>query len=152
MNNNPFSDERPKKGEAVDNTDMFETTVTVIEKPKTFVWSRLFTKEEVNIEKGDIVTIKHVPSGEEFETTFACYDKNDTTDYSTMDIKDYNPEDNKKTLCLLVDLIEINNNDDIKFIRTLFKTGNHYEHQLLKKTDLVFEYNGESLEYNSINF
>jgi hypothetical protein len=48
----------------------------------------------------------------------------------------------------------VNFNDDIPFIRTLFKTGYHYEYQLVKRDDLQFilDKNGMILDYFECDF
>jgi hypothetical protein len=43
----------------------------------------------------------------------------------------------KKVLCLMIDEKLVNWNKEI-FIRTLFKTGRHYEFQLVKRDELQF--------------
>jgi hypothetical protein len=51
-------------------------------------------------------------------------------------ITQYNSEDDKKVLCLMIDeklVIGIK-----KFIRTLFKTGRHYEFQLVKRDEFCY--------------
>jgi hypothetical protein len=48
----------------------------------------------------------------------------------------------------------VNFNNDIPFIRTLFKTGYHYEYQLVKREDLQFiiDKNGMILDYFECDF
>jgi hypothetical protein len=53
-------------------------------------------------------------------------------------ITQYNSEDDKKVLCLMIDEKLVNWNKEILFIRTLFKTGRHYEFQLVKRDELQF--------------
>jgi hypothetical protein len=53
-------------------------------------------------------------------------------------LANYNPDDDKKILCLMVDQEKINKGTDIPFIRTLFKTGIHYEYQLVRRDELLF--------------
>jgi hypothetical protein len=66
----------------------------------------------------------------------------------------YNPEDDKKCLCLMIDSKMVNFNNDIPFIRTLFKTGYHYEYQLVKREDLQFiiDKNSVILDYFECDF
>jgi hypothetical protein len=54
----------------------------------------------------------------------------------------------------MIDEKMVNNNDDIPFIRTLFKTGNHYEYQLMKRDELLFinDRNGIFLDYFDCDF
>jgi hypothetical protein len=54
----------------------------------------------------------------------------------------------------MVDENYVNLSDDIPFIRTLFKTGRHYEYQLVKRNELLFRNNrtSEILEYYDCDF
>ena len=66
----------------------------------------------------------------------------------------YNPEDDKKILCLMVDEKEVNYSDKIPFIRTLFKTGRHYEYQLVRRDELLFKNKrtDETIDYYDCDF
>ena len=48
----------------------------------------------------------------------------------------------------------VNVNEDIPVIRTLFKTGYHYEYQLVKRSELLFinDGNGMVLDYFDCDF
>ena len=61
----------------------------------------------------------------------------------------WNSEENKKVLCLMVDQDKINKGTDIPFIRTLFKSSIHYQYQLMRREELLFINNrtGETLDY-----
>ena len=121
----------------------------VIEEQKVYVWVRLYLKEEANVETGDDVVITYTPSGEKLETKFICYGKSDLGKDHDDEIVNFNAEDNKKVLCLMVDQDKINKGTDIPFIRKLFKTGIHYQYQLVRRDELLFinSRTGESLEY-----
>ena len=110
----------------------------VIEEQKIYIWIRLFLKEESNVEIGDNIFMTYTPSGEKLETKFICYGKIDMGKDHDDEIINYNPDDDKKILCLMVDQEKINKGTDIPFIRTLFKTGIHYEYQLVKRDELLF--------------
>jgi hypothetical protein len=128
---------------------------TVIEDQKIYFWIRLFLKEEdSNLKVGDDIIIKWNPSGEELETKFFAWGKKGFEKDLSEDITSYNPEDDKKVLSLMIDEKAVNYNDNIPFIRTLFKTGRHYEYQLVKRTDLVFinKRNGVILDYFDCDF
>jgi hypothetical protein len=128
------------------NTD---PAMKVVEEQKVYVWIRLFLKEESDVEIGDDIFMTYVQSGEKLETKFICYGKTDMSKDYNDEIINYNPEDDKKILCLMVDQEKINKSNDIPFIRTLFKTGIHYEYQLVKRSDLLFinSRTGVSLDY-----
>jgi hypothetical protein len=110
----------------------------VIEEQKIYIWIRLFLKEESNVEIGDNIFMTYTPSGEKLETKFICYGKIDMGKDHDDEIINYNPDDDKKILCLMVDQEKINKGTDIPIIRTLFKTGIHYEYQLVKRDELLF--------------
>jgi len=130
------------------NTD---PSMRVVEEQKVYIWIRLYLKEESNVEIGDDILMKYTPSGEYLETKFICYGKTGLTkDHDDMEkIINFNPEDDKKVLCLMVDQDKINKGVDIPFIKTLFKTSIHYQYQLVKRDDLIFvnSRNGNVLEY-----
>jgi hypothetical protein len=128
------------------NTD---PAMTVVEEQKVYIWIRLFLKEESNIEVGDDILMTYTQSGEQLETKFICYGKTDMGKDHNDEIINYNPEDDKKVLCLMVDQDKINKGTNIPFIRTLFKTSIHYQYQLVKRDELVFinSRTGETLEY-----
>jgi hypothetical protein len=127
------------------NTD---PSMKVLEQQKVYIWIRLYLKEESNVEIGDDIFMTYTPSGEKLETKFICYGKSDLGKNHEDEMVNYNPEDDKKVLCLMVDQETINKGTDIPFIRTLFKTGIHYEEQLVKRSELLFiSRNGETLDY-----
>jgi hypothetical protein len=112
----------------------------VIEEQKVYIWIRLYLKEESDIKEGDEIFMTYKPSGEKLETKFICYDKTSLSkDHDDLEkITNFNPEDDKKVLCLMVNQEHVNKKTDIPFIRTLFKSGNHYEYQLVKRDELIF--------------
>ena len=119
------------------NTD---PDMKVIEEQKVYIWIRLYLKEECDVQEGDDIFMTYKPSGEKLETKFICYDKTSLSkDHDDLEkITNFNPEDDKKVLCLMVNQEHVNKNTDIPFIRTLFKSGIHYEYQLVKRDDLIF--------------
>lgn len=128
------------------NTD---PSMKVVEEQKVYIWIRLYLKEESNVEVGDDIYMTYTPSGEKLETKFICYGKTDLGKDHNDEIINFNPEDDKKILCLMVNQEHVNKNTDIPFIRTLFKTGIHYEYQLVRRDELLFinGRTGETLEY-----
>ena len=127
--------------------------VSVADKQKIYFWIRLYIKEEnINLTIGDKVNIRWTPSGEELETLFTAYGKKGL-EKDGEGISE-SKEDDKKIICLMVDSEVVNNSDDIPFIRTLFRTGNHYEHQLVRRDELIFynPENGTDIEYYDCDF
>ena len=127
----------------------------VTEEQKIYIWIRLFIKKESDsIAAGDDVSITWIPSGEKLKTKFICHGKEGLSKDHGSEVTSYNPEDDKKILCLMVDVKDINLNDSIPFIRSLFKEGIHYEYQLVRRDELIFtlDKNGEKLDYYDCNF
>ena len=140
--------------ELTDSVD--QTAVSkVTEEQKVYFWIRLYLKDEnINAEIGDDISINWKLSGEKLITKFICYGKTGLSKDHQDEMTNYNPEDDKKCLCLMIDSKIVNFNNDIPFIRTLFKTGYHYEYQLVKREDLQFiiDKNGMILDYFECDF
>jgi hypothetical protein len=146
-----------KEIDTTDVSDVVDDTVlsTVVEEQKVYFWIRLYIKDEnSNIQIGDDITIKWLPSGEFLDTKFIAGGKKGLERDHDNEMVNYNSEDDKRILCLMIDTKMVNNNDDIPFIRTLFETGNHYEYQLVRRVDLTFsnKRNNEILEYYDVHF
>jgi len=132
----------------------------VIEEQKVYFWIRLYlTENSPSVEVGSDITICHKPNRsedvvEELETKFICFGKkNMDRDYEG-EITGYNSEDDEKCLCLMIDSSKVNFSDEIPFIRTLFKTGYHYEYQIMRRTELLFidKKNDITLDYFDCDF
>ena len=144
----------------IDTTDLSdnvsdEAVQKVVEEQKTFFWIRLYIKDEQpNIEIGDDITIHYTPSGEKMKTKFICYGKQGLDKDNGKLVTHYNTENNKKVLCLMIDEKIVNFSEDIPFIRTLFKTGRHFEYQMIKRDELLFiiERNNIILDYYDTSF
>lgn len=137
------------------NSLEIESTSTVIEQQKVYFWIRLYLKDECdNILIGDDINIEWTPSGEKLVTKFVCFGKSGLERDHLGEVTNWQPEDDKKVLCLMVDEMEINFSESIPFIRTLFKTGRHYEYQLVKRSELIFvnSRNGFILDYYDCDF
>jgi hypothetical protein len=128
------------------NTD---PAMKIVEEQKVYIWIRLYLKEESNVQVGDDIFMTYKPSGEKLSTIFVCYGKTDLGKDHEDEMINYNPEDDKKILCLMVNQDTINKGVDIPFIKTLFKTSIHYQEQLMKRSDLLFinSRTGETLDY-----
>lgn len=132
-----------------------DTQSKVVEEQKIYFWIRLYLNEEnPNVEIGDDITIQWTPTGEELKTKFAAYGKAGLERNHEDQVTNYNPDDDKRVLCLMIDTKMVNFNDEIPFIRTLFKTGYHYEYQLVKRDELIFinDKNGMILDYYDCDF
>ena len=115
-------------------------TSTIIEKQKVYFWIRLYLKEELSdIIAGDDFKICYTPSGEFLNTKFVAFGKKNLNRDLDNEIINYDPEDNKKVLCLMVDEDDLKENSDrIPFIRSLFKTYGYYEFQIYHRDQLLF--------------
>lgn len=112
---------------------------TVTEEQKVYFWIRLFLKEEdPNVNIGDDIFIEWAPTGEKLQTKFIAFGKKGFDKDGGDEITSYSTEDDKKILSLMIDTKMVNFNDDIPFIRTLFKTGYHYQDNIFKRSELLF--------------
>jgi len=127
------------------NTD---PAMKILEEQKVYIWIRLYLKEESDVEIGDDIFMTYTPSGEKLETKFICFGK-EGMEKDNDGLVNWNSEENKKVLCLMVNQDKINKGTDIPFIRTLFKTGIHYEYQLVRRDELLFinSRTGKTLDY-----
>lgn len=134
----------------------FKPRTEIVEKQKVYFWIRVYLREEDKVlQPNDDISIRYMPSGEVLETKFICYNKSVLNQDHDPNVVNYNPEDDKKVLCLMVDSERINrDSEDIPFIRTLFKIGRYYDYQLLRKEELelVIKKSGEILDYFDIDF
>jgi hypothetical protein len=142
-----------------ENTE-YDSVETKVDKQKVYFWIRVYLSEEVSeIEPGDDINIKYMPSGEELTTKFICYSKKGGSSIEYKDgepvVANYNSEDDTKCLCLMVDEEKINyDSEDIPLIKKLFKIGRHFEYVFLKRSDLVLTINRleTKLNYYDIEF
>lgn len=137
-------------------TDDIQNPISkTIEEQKIYFWIRLYLKDELSdLNPGDDITIKWIPSGEELTTKFICFGKEGLQRDQDDQVVNWNPEDDKKILCLMVDERVVNLSEEIPFIRTLFKTGRHYEYQLVRREELLFinSRNNHQIEYIDCDF
>jgi len=122
---------------------------------KVYFWTRVYMKEEnPNVEIGDEITIKYLPSGEELKTQLITYGKSGLERNHDDELINFNPEDDKKVLCLMIDEKTINESDNIPFIRTLFKLGHHYEYNVMRREELIFtnDKNGIIIDWFDCDF
>ena len=87
-------------------------------------------------------------------TKFVCYGKKGLEKDHDNEVVNYSNEDDSKILCLMIDETTVNFGEGIGFIRTLFKTGRHYEYQLVRRDELLFinKRNGVILDYFDCDF
>lgn len=126
--------------------------VKMVEKQKTYTWIRLYLREELtNVNVGDSIILNYSPCSEFLDTSFACFGKKGL-EKDADGVINYTGEDDRKVLCLMVDLDWINSSNEIPFMRTLFKNSIHFEYQMIRHVDLYAIHNGKKLDYYDIDF
>ena len=135
------------------NGEDFVPRSEVKQKQKVYFWIRVYLKEEVEISQDIDVSIVW-KENERLTTKFICYAKKGLDKDLEEQVTNYNPEDDKKVLCLMVEEDRINiNNEDIPFIKTLFKIGRFYEKQVWQRTDMkLTDKDGRELPWFDIDF
>jgi hypothetical protein len=126
----------------------------IIEKQKVYFWIRLFLKDELlDLQVGDDFEICYTNSGEKLVTKFIAFGKKNLNRDLDSQIINYDPEDDKKILTLMVDSDEFES-DKIPFIRTLFRTSSYYQFQVYKRDELTFKNTrtGKIVDYIDCNF
>ena len=116
----------------------FNIQTRILENEQQHFWTRLYLKEEIDLPQGCIVEYSYAPTGEKIEMVFTNYDKKNQTDKHFEDLIEYVKEDDKKVLCLLVDMKEINTRQDIPTLRRMFKHSIYFEQMFLRIVDLPF--------------
>ena len=132
----------------------FKPRNKIIEKQKIYRWTRLFIKDTLSdIQVNDTIVITHVPTGEKLESVFICFAKKNLEKDSDGNIVAFEGEEDKKVLCLMIDTEKLED-DNLKFIRSLFQNTKWYEYQLLKRTDLLFvnQRTAEAIDYFDVTF
>ena len=125
-----------------------------IEKQKVYYWIRLYLKDELeDIKPGDDFEICYKMSGEKLMAKFIAFGKKNLNRDLDNVIVNYDPEDNPKCLCLMVDEEEMFS-EKLPFIRTLFKTSQFHEFQVYRRDDLTFtnQRTGITPEYVDCDF
>ena len=136
------------------NGEDFIPRSEIKQKQKVFFWIRVYLKEEIEIEPNTSVNIIWKETNEMIETKFICFAKKGIDKDLVEQVTNYNPEDDKRVLCLMVEEDRINiDNKDIPFLKTLFKIGRFYEKQVWKREDMILtNVNGEELPWFDIDF
>lgn len=128
-------------------------SVNIIEKQRTYFWSRLYLKDEFhNMKIGDKVIITDKRSGEKLEILFVGYGKSKQNLDFQNEIREYSDEVDKKILIFMVDEDVINYSKEIPYIRTLFKLGRYYEENLIRRSDLNFILEDSFITLNYYDF
>ena len=131
----------------------FVPRAEIKQKQRVFFWIRVYLKEEINIELNTDVNIIWKET-EKITTKFICYAKKGHEKNAQENVVNYNPEDDKRILCLMVDADRIDkHSDDIPFIRTLFKISRWYQPQILRLSEIkITDSNERDFEFYDIDF
>lgn len=140
--------------EKVDYSNVdFKPRNQIVEKQKVYFWIRVYLHNELNIDPNTDINIKYLVSGETLVAKFICYAKQGTEKNMNENVINYNPEDDKRVLCLMIDSDRIDrNSEDIPFIRSLFRVSRWYSPQILKLSELEISFNNSVIEYFDIDF
>ena len=124
------------------------------QKQRVFFWIRVYLKEEIDISPNTDISIIWGETNEKITTKFICYAKKGLDRDLDEQVTNYNPEDDKKVLCLMVEEDRINiDNEDIPFLKTLFKIGRFYQFQVWKREHMIVEdEKGNKLPWFDIDF
>lgn len=132
----------------------FQPQTKIIQKQKVYFWIRLYLKEEMDIKQETKVSLIYLNGKEKLDTYFMYFGKKGLERDKDGQIVNFNPEDDKRILCLLVDSDRINNNnEDIPYIKTLSPLSKHYKPQYFKKFDFSIVLNDETpIDFFDIEF
>lgn len=132
----------------------FQPKTRIIQKQKIYLWMRLYLKEEIDIKPETKISVLYLDGQEMIETYFMFFGKKGLERDKQGEIINFNPEDDRKILCLLVDAEKIDiNNADIPYMKTLFTLGKFYTPQYIKKYDFSFVLDdGKQIEFYDIEF
>jgi len=122
-----------------DTSDMSDkvdqgTTNSIIENQRTYLWIRLYLKDEVSdLKIGDMFEMSY--EGECLSCQFIAFGKNNSNiDYNNL--INYDPEDDKNQLCLMFDQDVLTS--EIPFLRSLFRSTPYFQYQVYRRDDLKF--------------
>ena len=132
----------------------FQPHMRIIQKQKTYFWIRLYIKNEIDIKPETKINIVFNDGEEKLETYFMYFGKKGIERDSDGQIINFNPEDDKKVLCLLIDSDKVDrDNEDIPYIKTLFPLGKFFKPQYVRKYDFQFIIDGtEPIDFYDIDF
>ena len=102
-----FVQEQLKDLDTADLSDeVSDEIITDITPEVVYFWTRLYLKEEnPNVEIGDWVNITYTTSGEKLKCQFFAYGKSGLERDHDDELINFNAEDDKKVICLMVEEI-----------------------------------------------
>lgn len=132
----------------------FQPKTKIIQKQRVYLWMRLYLKNDIDILPETKVMMVYNGGEELLETYFMYFGKKGLERDVNGQIINFNPDDDKRVLCLLIDTDRLNVNCvDIPYIKTLFPLGKFYKPQYIKKMDFEFLIDGDKqIEFYDIDF
>jgi hypothetical protein len=132
----------------------FHPQTKIIQKQKVYFWIRLYIKDEIDIKPETKINMVYNSGQETLETHFMYFGKKGFERDTQGQIVNFNPEDDKKVLCLLIDSENINiNSNNIPYMRTLFPLGKFFQPQYIRKYDFTFDLeDGTQIDFFNIVF
>jgi len=126
----------------------------IIQKQKVYFWMRLYLKNEIEILPETKIIMSYNRGQEILETYFMYFGKGGLERDVNGQIINFNPEDDKRILCLLIDSDRLNINcQDIPYIKTLFPLGKFFLPQYVKKLDFEFTMDSnKQIDFYDIEF
>lgn len=126
----------------------------VVDKQKSYFYIRIYlNNEDSSIKQNDDVIIEYTPYSEKLTTKFIAYGKKGGDRDGGEDLTNYESEDNKRVLCLMIDTDIINyDSENIKFIRSLFRQSRYFQYQMFRKDEFEITHNGQKIDYYDIDF
>lgn len=131
-----------------DNPNM---KVDEVQKGTEHIWTRIYLREEVEIDPKDIIEVKYLPNNTSMQMSFICFGKPITSKNSAEGIANYNPEDDRKVLCVMVESSVLKAN---KTPNNFFRANPFTSDVLIRIADMEI-YNvtkGVKLDYYDIDF
>jgi hypothetical protein len=132
----------------------FQPHSKVIQKQKVYFWIRVYLKEEIDILPETKVDMVYLDGVEKIETIFIYFGKKGLERDQDGQIVNFNPEDDKRVLCLMVDSDRVDvNNSDIPYMKTIFKLGKYFKPDYMKLSEFTFVIDGDKqVEFFDIDF
>lgn len=114
---------------------------------KSYIYIRVALYDEIDLAVGEEFTITYL-GNQTLDAVFVCYNKVGQTKDADGTVN-YNPDDDKKTLVLMVDQDKLNkDSDNIPDLRCFFRASRYHREIVYRKSDLVFlDSQGNSLNY-----
>lgn len=139
----------------IDGNDNESVAINQVQKSTSYLWLRLYLNEDdTTTQASDTITMHYLDYDEKLALHFVCYAKTNTTQDTNEAVVNYNPEDDKKVLCMMVEEDAITKDNKLEYIKTMFKTLPWFQKQYFRPVELTFtnERTGQVYDYYSADF